>query len=86
MCRRLLRWDERFFLAVPWRSLHNVALRSLVSHRDGWDDIGSKVDPEHADGSERKRNAEENEDEERKGLVGDVGDGVRNGFLQILEY
>ena len=39
--------------------------RNLVSHGDAGNDVGSEIDEENGDGSERKRKADENSDDER---------------------
>jgi len=70
---------------VSWVSLHNVGLGLFVSEGDGGEEISSQIDAENGDGTERKRNGENHEDEEGSDFR-DVGsEGVSDGLLQVIE-
>ena len=81
----LLWSDERFVSAVSRRSVHDIALTLLVRQRDGWNDVGSKVDPEDTDGTHGQRDLHEDEEQEWEALWSHVSHRVGNRLLQILE-
>jgi len=56
--------DKTVALGVSRRSLHDVALGLFVGKRDGRQEIGSQIDTENGDGTERKWDAAYDESQE----------------------
>jgi len=76
---------KMIFLGVSWCSVHDIELWVFVSERDGWDHVGTQVNTEDEDGGEWKWNLEEDEENEWKNLWDVGGEGISDGFLQVIE-
>ncbi|GMS80948.1 hypothetical protein PENTCL1PPCAC_3123, partial [Pristionchus entomophagus] len=64
--------DQFVMQGITGPSLHDVGLGLFVSERNCGHHVSSQIDTENSDGSERKRNSEEDVGEEGRDL-GDIG-------------
>ena len=70
---------------VTWKSLHDVALGSLVRQRDRRDHVSAEVDTEDGDGAERQWNVSDDEEQERRDLRDVASQRVRDRLLEIVK-
>uniref|UniRef100_A0A480H9S2 Sodium/potassium-transporting ATPase subunit alpha-1 n=1 Tax=Sus scrofa TaxID=9823 RepID=A0A480H9S2_PIG len=77
--------DEFVCLGVSGLPLHDVALRLLIRQGDGRNHVCAQVDAEDGDGAQGQWNVRNNKYQEGGDLWNVTGEGVGNGFLQVIK-
>jgi hypothetical protein len=77
--------DQVVSLGVSWGSIHDIELWVLVSEGDSWDHVGTEIDTEDEYGRERKWGLEQDEENEWQDFWDVGGEGIGDGFLQVIE-
>ena len=70
---------------ITRHAFHNVALGLLVRQRDGGHHVGTEVDTQYGDGTERQRNVGDDKQQERRDLRNIARQRVRDGLLEVVE-
>lgn len=72
-------------LRVTWVAFHDIELGVLIGEGDGGDHIGTEINAKNEDSREGLRDLEHHEEEEGGDLRDVRGQGVGDGFLQVVE-
>jgi len=80
------RCDESVGLRITRWLQHDVVLWTFIRQRDGRHDVRTEINPEEGDTSEAEGDAYHEVEDERDHLRHEMGDRVRDGFLEIVKY
>ena len=77
--------DQLIRERIPRLTLHDIRLRLLVRHGDSGHHVCTQVNTQDGDGAQGQRDIRQNKHQERGDLWDVGGQGVRDGFLQVVK-